>query len=80
MDTANILIGIGAALVLAGVVLSAIEAMQSGRLSDATSRSSDSGATLEPTHQSRMFSFRRLFPGLVLIAAGVIFLIVASLL
>jgi drug/metabolite transporter (DMT)-like permease len=79
MQFSNLLVGIGAALVIGGVVLLAIQVLLNGRLSDATQRHSKAGATLEPSGQSRAFKFKRNWPGIALIAAGCVFLLSTSI-
>jgi hypothetical protein len=79
MDSSNLLITVGAAFVVGGIVLLAAEAMRSGRLSDAAHRGPEAGATLEPSRQARVFSLKRSWPGLTLVATGLIFLLATSI-
>ena len=78
MHASNLLIAVGAAFVVGGVVLLAAEAMRSGRLSDAANRRPEAGATLEPSHQARVFSLKRSWPGLALVGMGLILLLATS--
>lgn len=79
MQFSNLLVGIGAALVVGGVVLLAVQVLLNGRLSDAAQRRSKAGATLEPSGQSRAFTFKQNWPGIALIAAGCVFLLSTSI-
>jgi hypothetical protein len=79
MRFSTLLVGIGAALVVGGVVLLAVQVVLNGRLSDAAQRHSEAGATLEPSGQSRAFTIKQNWPGIALIAAGCVFLLSTSI-
>lgn len=73
-----LLIWIGALLIVAGVVVMAVETIRRGRLSDA--RPPEPGArvrSLEPTGRGRRISFKQMAPGLALVAVGAVVLLAA---
>lgn len=72
---------IGALLVACGVVLMALAAMKSGRLSDSRASPGDpAGTTLEPQRRGMGFlGLKSNWPGLLLAALGVALLIVPFL-
>ena len=70
-----VLIGIGALLIICGVVLAANATLKRGQLSQAEEPISHAPRdTLEPSGQGRRLSFKADLPGLAMIAIGVIFL------
>lgn len=75
-----LLIGIGALLVVAGVVLATVRnARRGGRMSEGDTPASDApGDTLEPSGRGRRLTFRPDIPGLVLIAAGIVLMLVGA--
>jgi hypothetical protein len=79
MQSSMFLVGVGALLVLSGVVLVAVQALKSGRLSDARRpRSVVADASLEPKGRSGIFDLKAHWPGLGLITLGVILLITVA--
>jgi len=79
MQSSNLLIGIGALLILGGIVLTAVQTLWRGRLSDAhTLDSTPTDVTLEPRGRSRTLGLKGKWPGLGLIALGAILLIAAA--
>ena len=69
-------IWIGALLIVAGVVLMAVQTIRRGRLSDA--RPPEPGArvrSLEPTGPGRRISLKEMVPGLALAALGAILMV-----
>jgi hypothetical protein len=75
-----LLIGIGALLVVAGVVLATMRnARRGGRMSEAEEPvSHEPRDTLEPTGQGDRLSFKPDLPGLALIAVGVILMFIGA--
>lgn len=74
-----VLIAIGALLIVAGVVLSAVKQVRRGRLSqDEQPISHAPRDTLEPIGRGRRLSFKADLPGLALIAIGVVLLFLGS--
>lgn len=75
------LIWLGALLILGGVVLMAFQAIWRGPLSSPGRRQAPvTGATLEPPQRGIVvFSLSRNWPGLALIALGVVLLLAAAL-
>ena len=72
---------LGAVLVACGVVLMALAAIKSGRLSDARASPGDpAGTTLEPQRRGMGFlGIKANWPGLLVAAVGVVLLIVPFL-
>ena len=77
---ANMLIifWLGALLIVGGVVLMAAPPIWRGRLSERRSRSAVADRTLEPRRPGAGFGLRTNWPGLALIALGVILLLVGA--
>ena len=73
------LVGIGALLVIAGVVMTAISTLRRGRLSEPRPIAPDSPRdTLEPSGAGRRLSAKGDLPGLALMGLGAVLLLVAS--
>lgn len=73
------LVGVGALLVILGVVVTAISTLRRGRLSEPRPRAPESPRdTLEPTGRGRRLSLKTDLPGLMLIAIGAILLIASA--
>jgi hypothetical protein len=73
-----LIIWIGALLIVAGVVLMAVQTNRRGRLSDA--RPPEPGGrvrSLEPSGPGRRLSFKQMVPGLALVGIGAVVLLVA---
>ncbi|GLQ53129.1 hypothetical protein [Devosia nitrariae] len=72
---------LGAVLVACGVVMMALAAIKSGRLSDSRASPDDpAGTTLEPQRRSMGFlGLKANWPGLLVAAVGVAFLVVPFL-
>jgi hypothetical protein len=72
---------LGAVLVACGVVLMALAAIKRGRLSDSHASPGDpAGTTLEPQRRGMGFlGIKANWPGLLVIALGVVFLVVPFL-
>lgn len=75
-----LLIGIGALLVVAGVVLTTMRNVRrGGRMSEAEMAVTDAPQnTLEPTAKGDRLSFKPDLPGLALIAAGVVLMLIGA--
>ncbi|KAB0265948.1 hypothetical protein [Microvirga brassicacearum] len=79
MLSSMFLVGLGALLVLCGVVFIAGRMIWAGPLSQARrSRTSIPGATLEPRGRSSIFDVKAQLPGIGLLAMGIVLLIAAS--
>jgi len=79
MPSSMLLVGLGALLVVGGVVLIATQMLWSGRLSDARrSRSAGPDATLEPRGRSSLFDLKTHWPSFAIISLGVVLLIAAA--
>ena len=72
-----LLIWIGASCIVAGVVLAAIPPMWKGRLSRSPSLM-EGRDTLEPRRPGRGLGLQSTWPGLVLIALGILLLLAAA--
>ena len=72
------LIGLGALLMLAGVVLTAVSTLRRGKLSEPRPRPETPRDTLEPRGQGRRLSLRADLPGIALFAAGAVLLLIAA--
>jgi hypothetical protein len=73
------LVGIGALLVIVGVVVTAISTLRRGRLSEPRAIAPDSPLdTLEPSGRGRRLSVRSDLPGLALMGLGAVLLLVAA--
>jgi hypothetical protein len=73
------LVGIGALLVIVGVVVTAISTLRRGRLSEPRAIVPDSPRdTLEPSGRGRRLSVRSDLPGLALMGLGAVLLLVAA--
>jgi hypothetical protein len=74
-----LLIWLGALLVIAGVVQTALQPILRGRLSGGRGTSVGEGReTLEPPQPARGFSLRSNWPGLAMIAVGAAVLLLAA--
>ena len=73
-----VLIWIAGFCILAGVVLTAAPPIWQGRLSRRLTPSESPGATLEPRRPARGFGLKSNWPGLGLIALGIILFLVAA--
>jgi hypothetical protein len=69
---------LGALLVIAGVVFLAAQAIRRGRLSETRPRAGRADTTLEPQKPAAGFSLRTNWPGLAMIALGVVLLLAAA--
>jgi hypothetical protein len=79
MPSSMLLVGLGALLVLCGVVLIAGRLIWAGPLSQARrSRTAVPGATLEPRGQSGIFDIKAQLPGVGLLTIGIIVLLAAA--
>ena len=79
MQTGVLLIWLGALLVIAGVVQTALQPMLRGRLSGNRNTATGGGrATLEPAQPARGFGLRSNWPGLAMIGAGAAVLLLAA--
>ena len=79
MESNMILVGLGAFLVVVGVVLVAAQTLWAGRLSDARRpRSVVADASLEPRGRSGLFDIRAHWPGVGLAVIGIFLLITAA--
>ena len=73
------LVGLGAVLVVIGVVLMAVSTLRRGRLSEPKARAPESPPdTLEPSGRGRRLSLRADLPGISLVAAGAVLLLIAA--
>ena len=72
------LIGLGALLMIIGVVVTAVTTGRKGRLSEPRPRPESPRDTLEPRGQGRRLSLRSDLPGISLIAAGAVLLLIAA--
>ena len=72
------LIGLGALLMLAGVVLTAVSTLRRGKLSEPRPHAETPRDTLEPRGQGRRLSLRADLPGIALFAAGAVLLLIAA--
>jgi len=71
MDTSILLIWIGAALIICGVIYGAAQALRGGRLSNVhPGRSPRAEASLEPQQSPRAFSLKTHWPAFVMILFG----------
>jgi hypothetical protein len=79
MQSGVLLIWLGALLVVAGVVQTALQPMLRGRLSGRRGTSVGEGrVTLEPTEPVRGFSLRANWPGLAMIGVGAALLLLSA--
>lgn len=78
MPTSMLLVGLGALLVLCGVVLVAVRVMKAGPLSRERRSRGAVEDTLEPRESRGLFDFREHLPGVVLIVLGIILLIASA--
>jgi len=72
------LIGLGALLMIVGVVMMAVTTVRRGKLSEPRTRADSSRDTLEPVGLGRRLSLRADLPGMALIAAGAVLLLIAA--
>jgi drug/metabolite transporter (DMT)-like permease len=73
-----VLIWIGALLVIIGVLFLAVQPLRRGELSGGRLRSPQASDTLEPRRPGRGFGMKSNWPGLALVALGVILLLAAA--
>lgn len=78
MSLRMVLVGLGALLLLGGLVLIAMRMIGAGPLSRAQQQGPMADATLEPRGRSGMFSARAYFPGIGLVAVGTVLMIAAA--
>lgn len=79
MQTGVLLIWLGALLVIAGVVQTALQPMLRGRMSGRRDTAAGTGRdTLEPAEPARGFRLRSNWPGLAMIAVGAAVLLLAA--
>ena len=79
MQPGVLLVWLGALLVIAGVVQTALQPMLRGRLSGGRGGSAGSGReTLEPAQPARGFGLRSNWPGLAMIGAGAAVLLLSA--
>ena len=79
MPSSMLFVGLGALLILCGLVLIAGRMIWAGPLSQARrSRTSPVDATLEPQGRSGLFNLKAHLPGIGLLAMGAILLIAAA--
>ena len=80
MQTGVLLIWLGALLVIAGVVQTALQPMLRGRMSGGRGNTAAGagGETLEPAEPARGFRLRSNWPGLAMIAVGAAVLLLAA--
>lgn len=78
MQSGVLLIWLGALLVIAGVVQTALQPMLRGRLSGRGVSAGAGRETLEPTQPARGFSLRSNWPGLAMIAVGAVVLLLGA--
>lgn len=76
-----LLIGIGALLVVAGIVVMATATARRGRMSESKPAAAEAPSdTLEPSGRGRRLSLRADLPGIGLIALGAAFLLASAIL
>ncbi len=72
------LIGLGVLLMIIGVVMMAVSTVRRGKLSEPRARAESPRDTLEPTGRGRRLSLRADLPGVSMIAAGAVLLLIAA--
>lgn len=72
------MIWIGALLMVAGIVVMALQPLRRGQLSGERLAPGNAADTLEPRRPSRGFGFRWNWPGIVLFALGAVLLLATA--
>lgn len=73
------LIGLGATLVICGVVVAAFRTANNGRLSATSSRRRANAGTLEPRGRGARLSLWSDLPGVIMVGVGAVLLIAGAL-
>lgn len=74
-----LVVGLGALLLVSGILYMAAQAIRRGRLSGKSRPSAGTGATLEPRERGGGFAFGTNWPGFLLVAIGAALLLASAL-